>query len=291
MRRLNPTARPRPGTRGKAGAKKPARRRVPFLLRPACRRAMILSLGIAGLLGGANWLWQDGWYGRQWQAAVARAYDLTADAGLKVGDLLVEGRQRTRRSRILEALRVRRDTPILTIDPRAARERLKALPWVRDATVERRLPDVVYIRLVERRPLALWQHGGRLAVIDRTGSVVPQADPRHFATLPLVVGPDAPQHAAELIAVLDGQPDLKSEVLAAVRVGGRRWNIRLKGGIDVRLPEGDLAGAWEQLARIEREHGVLERDVVVIDLRLPDRLVVRTAPGAKAAGRNKGENT
>ena len=64
----------------------------------------------------------------------------------------------------------------------------------------------------------------------------------------------------------------------AVRVGGRRWNLRFHGGTDVRLPETGAAEAWAQFARIERQHGVLQRDVDSIDLRLPDRLVVRTAP-------------
>jgi cell division protein FtsQ len=260
-------------------------------MRARSLRAMAFGLTAAGLFGGAFWLWQDGWYGRQWNNAVTWGYGLTGKAGLEVVDLLVEGRDRSLRSRILEALEVRRGTPILQLDPNTARERLKALPWVEDATVERRLPHTVYVRLIERQPLALWQQGGRLAVIDRAGKVVPEAEPRRFAMLPLVVGPDAPQHAAEIISVLHSEPGLMTKVTAAVRVGGRRWSIQLKGGVDVHLPEGGLAGAWAQLAKIEREHGILDRDVVVIDLRVPDRLVVRTAPGAEVTGRAKGENT
>jgi cell division protein FtsQ len=252
---------------------------------------MALGLAATGLFGGAVWLWQDGWYGRQWDDTLAWGYGLTGKAGLQVAELLVEGRERTLRSRILEAVQVRRGTPILSLNPAVVRERLKALPWVEDATVERRLPDTVYVQLTERQPLALWQQSGSLAVIDRSGAVVAEAEPQRFAMLPLVVGPDAPEHAAEIISVLHSEPALMTKVNAAVRVGGRRWSIQLKGGIDVHLPEGGLAGAWSQLAKIEREHGVLDRDVVVIDLRVPDRLVVRTAPGAKVANPAKGENT
>ena len=86
---------------------------------------------------------------------------------------------------------------------------------------------------------------------------------------------------------------LRPRVAAAVLVRGRRWNVRLAGGIDVRLPEDDPRAAWAQLARMQREHGVLERDVIAIDLRMPDRLVVRTAPGAtpQEAGARGGEET
>jgi cell division protein FtsQ len=227
------------------------------------------------------WLWHSGWIGRQVEWALAAGYQLTADAGFAVDQVLVEGRGRTARAAILSALRVQRGTPILAVDPETARNRLEALPWIAQATVERRLPKLLYLRLTERKPLALWQLDGKLSVIDRAGRVIPGVPAKRFARLPLVVGPGAPKQAAALLAMLEREPTLKPLVDAAVRVGGRRWNLQLQGGIDVRLPEEDPAEAWSQLARLERDHGLLARDVVTIDLRLPGRLVVRTAPDAQ----------
>src|SRR3546814_16319483 len=79
-----------------------------------------------------------------------------------------------------------------------------------------------------------------------------------------------------LIAVMNSEPELRERVTAAVRVGGRRWNIQIEGRIDVRLPEADAAGAWAPLPRIERPQGLLSRAVLIVDLRLPDPLWVRT---------------
>src|SRR3546814_7137808 len=101
--------------------------------------------------------------------------------------------------------------PILAIDPAAARAALEALPWVAAASVERQLPGTVYIRLTEREPLALWQDQGVIQVIDRDGAVIPGVEPRRFAHLPLVVGPDAPAHAERLIAVMDSEPSRSEE--------------------------------------------------------------------------------
>src|SRR3546814_7885883 len=78
---------------------------------------------------------------------------------------------------------------------------------------------------------------GVIQVIDRDGAVIPGVEPRRYAHLPLVVGSDAPAHAAMLIAVMNSEPELRERVTAAVRVGGRRWNIQIEGRIDVRLPE------------------------------------------------------
>jgi cell division protein FtsQ len=249
---------------------------------------MWIGLVVSGAVLGAGWLWHDGWVERSVAAAGRAILEASARAGLKVDDVLVEGRARTRRSAILEALGVGRDMPILAFDPHAAKRRLETLPWVRTATVERRLPEVIFVRLVERRPRALWQNQGRIAVIDQGGAVIAGAKPKVFAHLPLVVGEDAPGHTADLLAMLETEPELKTMVAAAVRVRSRRWNLRLDGGIDVRLPEQNPAAAWAQLARIQRQHGVLQRDVVIIDLRMPDRLVVRTAPGAALEGERPG---
>lgn len=210
--------------------------------------------------------------------ASGRLLEASAALGLKVADIRVVGRKTTDRETILDALGARLGTPILGVDLARARQRLESLPWVRSAVIERRLPDTLYVHLVERDPLALWQHDHKIELIDRTGAVIPVARLDRFAKLPMVVGPDAASHAAELLTMLRSEPDLASRVTAAVRVGGRRWNLRLDNSIDVLLPAEDPAAAWADLARLERTSAILQRNVQAIDMRLPDRLVVRLAP-------------
>ena len=202
----------------------------------------------------------------------------TALFGLTVADITVEGRETTDRETILEALGVGLGTPILAANPTRAKEQLEALPWVRTAVIERRLPDTLYVRLVERKPLALWQHGGKLDLIDREGAVIPVARLDRFAKLPMVVGEGAASHAAELLEMLASEPDLAARVTAAIRVGDRRWNLRIDNTIDALLPPDETASAWSQLARLERSSAILKREVLTIDLRLPDRLVLRVGP-------------
>jgi len=202
----------------------------------------------------------------------------TALFGLTVADITVEGRETTDRETILEALGVGLGTPILAANPTRAKEQLEALPWVRTAVIERRLPDTLYVRLVERKPLALWQHGGKLDLIDREGAVIPVARLDRFAKLPMVVGEGAASHAAELLEMLASEPDLAARVTAAIRVGDRRWNLRIDNTIDALLPADETASAWSRLVRLERSSAILKREVLTIDLRLPDRLVLRVGP-------------
>src|SRR5579883_2964708 len=214
----------------------------------------------------------------------------TARLGFAVSDVQVVGRHTTDPATILRALGVRRGTPILAVDPGRAAARLEALPWIHSARIERLWPGTILVRLVERRPLALWQHGGKMELIDRHGAVIPVGDLARFAKLPLVVGADAASHARALLQMLAKQPQLAAHVTAAVRVGGRRWNLHLDEGIEVLLPADDPAAAWSELARLERKDAILQRDVETIDMRLPDRLVLRLAapPPQPSAEKKKG---
>lgn len=280
MRQLTPRRRKPSSARGKA-----SRRRARSLA-PLLSWRLGLSVLALAALAGTGWLWTSGWIARQVDAAAAAAFRITADAGLGVEEVLVEGRRRSNPDAILAALSVTEGAPILELGMADARDRLEALPWVREAAIERRLPGQLYVRLVEREPFALWQLDGKLSVIDRDGVVVPGAQSRLFAALPLVVGKGANVTAAALIDLLESAPDMKRLVTAAVRVGDRRWNIRLADKVDIRLPETNAAAAWTQFAQLERRHGLLARDVIAIDLRVPDRLVVRTAPGSEIQRRD-----
>jgi cell division protein FtsQ len=210
--------------------------------------------------------------------AGAEIVKASAALGLRVADIRVEGRETTERATVLEALGAGFGTPILAVDPARAKQKLEALPWVRSAVIERRLPDTLYVRLVERKPLALWQHAGKLQLIDRSGEVIPVARLDRFAKLPMVVGEDAAHHAAELLAMLASEPDLAARVTAAVRVGDRRWNLKIDNAIGVMLPAEDAPAAWAELARLERSSALLERKVRAVDMRLPDRLVLQVVP-------------
>ena len=247
---------------------------------PWSRRTILLSSGAAALAALALTgfvLERTGVIARAGAAVEQRLFALTARCGLAVGNVQVEGRERASREAVLSAVAVTRGTPILAVDPADAKQRLEAVPWIRSASVERRFPDTLHIRLVERQPLAFWQRHGKLALIDRDGVVIATDRLDRFGNLIVLVGPDAPAHGAELIDMLGTEPALAAHVAAAVRVGGRRWNLHLDNNVDVALPEDDPAAAWRRLAQLERSDGLLEREIQEVDLRLPDRLVVRTA--------------
>ncbi|MBN8906696.1 MAG: cell division protein FtsQ/DivIB [Rhodospirillales bacterium] len=207
-----------------------------------------------------------------------RLGNATAVFGLRVQTVDIQGRANTPEPLLRAALGVTKGAPILGFSVAAARQRIETLAWVEHATVERRLPSTIVVSLQERRPFAIWQNQGKFALIDRDGQIVADQNVAQFGQLPLVVGPGAPAAAAPLLDALTERPALQSHVVAAVRIGERRWNLHMDSGIDVLLPEGAEVAALDRLVTLQNEHSLLDRPLAVVDMRLPDRLVLRPLP-------------
>ncbi len=207
--------------------------------------------------------------------------------GLRLAHVEIKGSVKTPEPLLRAAIGMVPGMPILAYSVQAARTRIEQIPWVRAATVERRLPDTLIVQIEERRPFAVWQHEGRFRLIDHDGNVVTDSDVADFAgQLPLVVGVGAPSEAAALLDLLAQHPDIQRRLTAAVRVGERRWNLRLNNGTDVLLPEGAERQALSRLDELQTEHALLDRPLQAIDLRLPDRLVFRPQAAPKETAPN-----
>jgi cell division protein FtsQ len=173
--------------------------------------------------------------------------------------------------------------PEALVDVAGIRRRLLGYGWVKDARVSRRLPDTLVIDIVERKPAALWQNQGQLALIDGEGVVLDRVPVDKMPDLPLVIGPGANAEEQELSRLMAAVPTLKPQLASATWVGGRRWDLNFQSGETVALPEGEDAAmtALVKFARADKQSGLLGRGIVRFDLRVPGKMIVRLprAPG------------
>jgi cell division protein FtsQ len=217
-------------------------------------------------------------------AQLSEARDAVANAvGFRIDSIALTGQKQLTREEILAIAGVTGRSSLLFLDANDARARLKANAWIADATVLKLFPDRLHIAITERRAFALWQMKGRVQVVSRDGVVVEPFVAPHVAHLPLVVGKGANVKASDFLAIMDRHPQLQEQVHAYVLIAERRWNLRLKNGIDVRLPEADAEQAIETLIALDRDKKLLSRDITAIDLRNADRVAVRLSDDAAAA--------
>jgi cell division protein FtsQ len=208
---------------------------------------------------------------------------LANSAGFRISSVTINGRKQLSQDEVLAIGGVNGRSSLLFLDAGAVRERLKANAWISDATVLKLYPGALQIDIVERTPYALWQEDGRLSVIADDGAVLESYVTRRFLSLPLVVGKGAETRARDFLALLAQYPQVRNATKAIVFVGERRWNLRLKDGLDVRLPENDVDKALGELSRLDKEDHLFSRDIVAVDMRLPDRLTVQLSDDAAKA--------
>ena len=224
---------------------------------------------------------------KTYQATISNSAELARDAGFGIEKITIRGLERLSEDVIREALGLTANNTSLLFDTQSAKHRLEALPWVKRARVMRLLPDALEVTVEEREPFVLWQRAGEIFVADREGRVLTIFDGLTFGDLPLVVGEGAPEAAGDLFLALERHGTVRSELKAAVRVAARRWDLVLKSGVKILLPEEGLPAALNALADVDGSGGLLERGVAQIDLRLPDRVTVR-APEALAPTNDDG---
>jgi cell division protein FtsQ len=229
-------------------------------------------------------------YGAIVGGQTARAYDaltggiehLAVVAGFGVKRITITGQLHATDAAITAALGAGPETMMLGFDTDAAKARLEALPWIRHAQVMRLLPSTLQVVVEERTPYAVWQNKGQTYVVDAEGVVLAPALREAYASLPLVVGEGACKNAAQLFDQLTPYGDLTQNLVAAIRVGDRRWTLKLASGIEIMLPDDNIGEALASLTKLDSERSVLKRDIAAVDLRLLDRVSVRFRESAAA---------
>lgn len=234
----------------------------------------LVAVAVAGLWGVASF------FGLPGMARMELA-ELAVHSGYEVEKVEVHGTKRMDAKAVYDIALGQVDRSMLNVDLEAVRADIARLPWVQDARVSRRLPDTLIVDIVERKPTAVWQHQGNLALIDANGVVLEAVSAEAMPDLPLLVGEAANMQAARLSRLMEAAPALKSLLTGATWVGNRRWDLRFQSGETLALPEGDssAAAALVNFARLDGVNHLLGRGVLRFDMRDPTKMVMRMPEG------------
>jgi cell division protein FtsQ len=263
--------------------REPPPRLVAWIERHVPRRGGIAATVLL-LLASAGFGIVKGGHVDEFTAALSDIRNAIANSlGFKITTVAINGRKQLSQDEVLAIGGVNGRSSLLFLDAAAVRDQLKANPWIADATVIKFYPGSLEIDIVERSAFALWQKDGKLSVIADDGAVLEPYLQRRFLSLPLVVGKGAETHARDFLALLARYPQVSNVTKAAIYVGERRWNLRTRDGLDIRLPEHDVGNALATLSKLDQEDHLFSRDIVAIDMRLADRLTVQLSDDAAKA--------
>jgi cell division protein FtsQ len=254
----------------------PLRHKLPPLLGTVLVLAFFALVGVTGAVLGGHVQRMRDHYGEP-RHMLARAM------GLGLERVTISGIGQLTAPEILGVAGISAKAALPFLDVADIRDRLERVPLIKSASVRKLYPNELLITMSEREPHALWQHNGEVFLIALDGTVIDIVQDARFAHLPLVVGDQANGRTGEYLALLDAAGPIKSRIVAGTLVSGRRWTLKIDNGMDVRLPETGAAAAVARLARLEREQRILDKDIIALDLRMSDRVVVRLTEEAMAA--------
>lgn len=264
------------GVRRRRSVSVPLARRLPRFLGTGLTLAFYGAVTLTGL-------WQGGHLDEFVRNNGEPHHAVARMVGLALEQVTISGISQIRESEVLAAAGLSSKISLAFLDVNAVRERLERVPMIKSASVRKLYPNELVITLTEREPNALWQLNGELFVIAADGTVIDLMQDERFVNLPLLVGERANLRSKEYLALLDAAGPLRNRIRAGTLVSGRRWNLKMDNGMDIRLPELGAVDAVARLAKLEREQKILEKDVLAIDLRIPDRVVVRLTEEAASA--------
>lgn len=242
------------------------------------------GLGLAivtGLVWTGAWLWLSGSVHKAANWTTNQIILASGEAGFTVENIYIEGRVYADAVVLKSLIDLEAGDPLFGADVDHIQDKISQMAWVGDVVVERRLPDTLYIKLEERVPVARYKaaDSDRMVVLDQYGQSITDYKLSRFEGLLLVSGEHSAKHAPQLVEFIHAEPDVEALTLYAKRISDRRWDLKFRSGVLVKLPEGDIGFALKKLARAQRDNQILERDLAGIDLRDPERIILQTKPG------------
>jgi cell division protein FtsQ len=246
------------------------------------RRLLTVQLPLLAFAAGAAHLAASPAVHAAIAARVAGAQALLAETGrFTIERIEIEGASDKLAGQIVAALADVRGASSLGVDAAALRRRVEELGRVAEARVALDAPDGLEVRVVERRPAAIWRHAGEAWLIDESGAAIEPAGERlAHRDLPVLSGLGADAAAREALAILAAAAPLAERVRGLIRVGERRWDLALDRDAVVRLPMTDPVDALAAALALDASDGLFDRDLMAVDLRLPERPTFRLPPRA-----------
>ena len=194
--------------------------------------------------------------------------------GFVVEQIDVIGEGRVNEADIRAAIKISKGEYFFGADLRRAQSRAESLPWVDKAVVRRLWPNRIVVQLVEMEPYALWQHEGEFTVVNADGGAITTLEnmPSVPQGLKTLIGAEAPQYARSIYTALEFYPEIGLHVERLIYRKNGRWDLYLQDGMVVKLPRENADQALENLSALQRKNQILNRQIAIIDLRLPDRI-------------------
>ena len=268
--------------RSKSGKPDPAPSRWSYrfmriMLSPVLRRLVVYGIPAAVALGGITIYFADLDRRDMAKGVVIDAYRSVIERPeFMVNVMSINGASAALDADIREILPVDFPMSQFDIELDVLHGALMELDAVKQASVQIRTGGVLQIDVMERQPALIWRMGENLDILDATGAFIRAAVVRtDYPHLPLIAGEGANMQTAKALELFAAVDPIADRVRGLVYVGERRWDVVLTQDQRILLPEQNPVQALERVLVLNQAQDLLDRDLRVVDLRLPNRPTLR----------------
>lgn len=234
-----------------------------------------MMLVLAFILGTATavyWFFSSGKAARLVAKTSYNVEKQIANAGFTLQHIVVDGRIRTKSNVIFKTLDLKKGQYIYDVNLQDVLSRLEHLPWIHSVRLERRLPNTLFVKLIEKHPVAFWQDNKKHYLVDTYGTLIGEFPLKDYPGYVVATGQGAAEKLPWLVQTVGRYESIYAKTTGAVFVSQRRWDLVLHNTLMVKLPEDDIDEALGRLVELEKENRLSSPNVDTVDLRSSGRV-------------------
>ena len=194
--------------------------------------------------------------------------------GFKIKNVLISGTHNLSQDYLRNIINTQNHINILNVNLHTIYNKIIQNSWVEETYVERILPDTIKIKVLEKKPIAIWQNQNGNKLITVNGDVIYHANINKFKnSFPIIKGEKSKENISSILKILETNKNFAKNIWSLTFINQRRWDLHFNQGLIVRLPSQDVIKAWQKIIKLQTNYNILNLRLTEIDLRNPEQIL------------------
>ncbi len=194
--------------------------------------------------------------------------------GFKIENVLITGTINLSDNYIKDIIEIYNDGSIFNVDLSSIYNKIKQNSWVKEVSIERVLPNIIKIKIIENQPIAIWQNKKDNKLIAANGDIIFDGNVNDFKNdFPIIKGKKSEENIFSILKILETNQNFSKNIWSLTFINERRWDLHFNQGLVVRLPSKDINKAWQTIIKLHKNYNVLNLRLTEIDLRNPKQII------------------
>ena len=153
--------------------------------------------------------------------------------------------------------------------------KIKKNKWIQEVNIRNDYKNTLTVNIKEETPIGIYENNNQKILFSNNLAILEILGKNHnYKNLISFYGENSIINSKYLISKID--QDIKKMIQSAIFIENRRWNIRLKNKITLKLPEKNLKEAINNYKKIYSNLSNKDlKDIEIIDLRIPNQAIIK----------------